>query len=134
MLQAMTENDAYVDLQIERRGSQYALVRKEGEQRTELLLLEADILSLARIFPSYAHALKSLRNRPEAGIGAWTAIPVSKYEFNCDLHQQLVLFRLRDENEAEFEFSVQSSGARDLAEKFNKWADRVDNSPNRTQQ
>jgi hypothetical protein len=125
----MTETPEYVDLQIERRGSQFALVRKEGDDRTELLLGEADIPSLARIFPSYAHALKSLRSRPEAGIEAWTAIPLKECEFNSDLHQHLVLFRFRDTNDAEFEFSVEPSGARYLAGRFNEWADKVDNSP-----
>ena len=122
----MTEKPEYVDLQIERRGQQFALVRTEGDIRSELLLGEADILSLARIFPSYAHALKSLRSRPEAGIEAWTAIPLRECEFNSDLHQHLVLFRLRDVSEAEFEFSVEPSGARYLAGKLNEWADRVE--------
>jgi hypothetical protein len=37
-----------------------------------------------------------------------------------------VLFRLRDVSEAEFEFSVEPSGARYLAGKLNEWADRVE--------
>ncbi|HZR62155.1 MAG TPA: hypothetical protein VFA80_14495 [Xanthobacteraceae bacterium] len=125
----MTEKPEYVDLQIERRGANFALVREEGNQKTELLLGESDILALARIFPSYAHQLKSLRSRPESGIEAWTAIPLRECEFNSDLHRHLVLFRFRDVNDAEFEFSVEPSGARYLAERLGQWADRVENSP-----
>jgi hypothetical protein len=124
----------YVDLNIERRGSAFALVRTEGEKKTEIGLTESDILSLGRIFPSYAQALKALRSRPEAGISAWTAIPVEDYSMNADLHRHLLLMRLRDANQAEFEFSLEPSGARKMAESLIRWAERIESAPEQTKQ
>jgi len=130
----MSDHDQFVDLQIERRGAAFALVRIDGDVKTEIDLLESDILSLARIFPSYAQTLKALRSRPDAGISAWTAIPVENYEMVDDLHHHLVMVRFRDANEAEFEFSFEPNGARQIAQSLVRWADRVENAPKKTSQ
>jgi hypothetical protein len=130
----MSDDEQYVDLNIERRGTHFALVRRDGVRQTEIELLESDILSLARVFPSYARELKARRSRREPGISAWTAIPVDNYAMNADLHHQLVLLKIQDANEAEFEFSLEPIGARQLAESLIDWARRVEKAPKITRQ
>lgn len=130
----MTEPNEYVTLNFEQRGSGYALVRTHGAEKTELALLETDVLSLARIAPSYARALIATKTQPGSDISAWVAIPVQEYSLNSDLHNQLVLLRLRDETDAEFGFSFEPNGARQIADRLKAWADRVDNSTKPTRQ
>jgi hypothetical protein len=121
-----------IDLKIERHGPKFVLVRTARGQTTRLDLTESDILALGRIFPSYARALKAERSRP--GISAWTAIPAEDYWINEDLHHQLVMLRIRDADQAEFEFSFEPSGAHKLGESLIKWAERVESAPKETRQ
>jgi hypothetical protein len=131
----MTGSSAPPSLNIERRGEQsFALVRADGEHRTELLLTETDVLLLSRIFPSYAHALIARRNPSTSDVQAWLTIPATFFELTSDLHNELVLLRLRDETDAEFGFSFAPSGARDLGNSLKNWADKVEGSAPHTRQ
>ena len=64
------QDDEAVALKIEQRADRFALVRDHKGQRTELMLMESDILALARIIPSYARALGRVdKLNPDADAG-----------------------------------------------------------------
>jgi hypothetical protein len=128
----MTQPPEYSTLDIEQRGANFALVRTLGDSKMELPLLESEIFSLAHIFPSYAQALAARKARP--GISAWACIPLKKYALNSDLHNQLLLMRFIDTNDAEFDFSFTPAEARDLAQNLTNWAILVEETPKPTQQ
>jgi hypothetical protein len=130
--EAMSGN--YITLNIERRGSDFALVRSLDGKTTEIHLLESDILSLARIFPSYARALNARRMPLGSDISACVAIPLKEFAINSDMHRPLILLRMIDTNDADFDFSFETSGARNLAEVLIKWADKIDSAPKLTRQ
>jgi hypothetical protein len=71
------QDDEDVTLKIEQRADRFALMRDHKGQRTELMLMESDILALARMIPSYARALAAPRHRPEAGALAAPAMSYS---------------------------------------------------------
>jgi hypothetical protein len=113
---------------IERRGSDFALVRTEDQKKTELPMTETDLLSLSRIFPSYAHGLLESKNRPDSGVQAWLTIPVKGFASNIDLYNQTVLLMLTDETETEFGFAFDPDGARQIADHLVRRAQQVEKS------
>lgn len=127
-------NDEYSDLNIQRRGEHFVLVKTIDGQTTEIELLESEILALARTFPSYARILSARKVPPGSGIGAWVAIPLKQFTINSDLHDELVLLRLTDTNNAEFDFSAAPTGMRELGKALIQWADKVESRPKTTKQ
>lgn len=125
----MSESSGAPSWNIERRSADFALVRTDGETKSELLMSEADVLALSRMFPSYARGLVESKNAPAAGVQAWLTIPVTGYQINSDLHNRLVLLLLRDETETEFGFSFTAHGAKQLGERLVLRANWVENAP-----
>jgi hypothetical protein len=64
----------------------------------------------------------------------WAAIPIQKIALNADLHNLVVLLKLHDENESEFDFALEPDGARKLAKSLLEWAQRVDDAPKTSKQ
>jgi hypothetical protein len=118
-------NDERPSLNIERRDNRFVLKRDYEGQTTELELSEGEVLALARMIPSYARELIALRNRSEVGVFAWAAAPVVNYQIGLDALSQSILLRLKDDWEAEFDFSFTPDGAREIADVMGKYAKKA---------
>jgi hypothetical protein len=117
----------FEELSIEPRGAGYVLVRTDSEgRRTELALSEANVVFLARIAPQTARRIVASKMRAGGDVAAMLAAPVKDFQLNSDLHSELVLLRLRDEFEAEFDFSFTPPGARKFGERLIAWAGKTE--------
>jgi hypothetical protein len=128
------QDDQAVTLKIEQRADRFALVRNHKGQKTELMLMETDILALARMIPSYARALAAPRHRPEAGAAPAMSYSIMSYSMAMDTDAQHVLLKIRDDREAEFDFAFAPSDARKIAESLTIWAQRVEEAPKPSRQ
>jgi hypothetical protein len=123
------QSDERSSLDIERREDSFVLKRECEGQKTELVLTEGEVLALARMLPSYVRELAAQRHRPEAGVYAWVAIPTSSFFAAMDTHAQVVLLKLKDDLETEFDFSFTPNDARIIAGALIKFAQLVDEAP-----
>jgi hypothetical protein len=120
----------FEDLTIEPRGDGYVIIRVDGAGvTTELLLSEAVALALARIAPPTARRILASKSPAGSDILASVAAPAKNFELVPDLHGQLVLLKLRDEFDAEFDFSFLPSDAKRFGQSLIAMADKIEGLP-----
>ena len=59
---------------------------------------------------------------------------IMSYSMAMDTDAQLVLLKIRDDREAEFDFAFAPSDARKIAESLTIWAQRVEEAPKPSRQ
>jgi hypothetical protein len=122
----------YEDLAIDNRGDDYVLIRIDGEgRRSELVLSENNVIFLGRLGPTVARRI--VASKTHGGVSAMVA-PAKDFSINSDLHRDLVLLRIRDEHEGEFDVSFAAAGARHLGERLIAWAEKVERAEKPTKQ
>jgi hypothetical protein len=57
------------------------------------------------------------------------SVPLKSFELNADMHDPLILLKIRDEHDGEFDFSCTPSDARHWGERLKAWADKIDARP-----
>jgi hypothetical protein len=125
----------FEELSIEPRGTEYVLIRVDGNGvRTEIILSEVGVISLGRIAPMTSRRILASKMRPELGISASYAAPAKDFQLNSDLHNDLVLLRIRDEFDGEFDFSFSPAGSKHLGERLIAWGEKVEKKPKATKQ
>jgi hypothetical protein len=125
----------FSELSIEPRGNDYVLKVSDREGATsEIILSEETVIFLGRLAPTIARQIVASKARAEGDISASVAAAAKDFELNTDIHDQLVLLRIRDEFDAEFDFSFLPSGAKYLGERLIAWSEKLESAPKRTTQ
>jgi hypothetical protein len=118
------------ELSIFPKGDGYVLRRDDGRGNvTEIALSETNVVFLGRLSPTVARRILASRALARGDVSATVAAPVKNVELNEDLHDPLLLVRIRDEYDGEFDFSFSPSDARRLAERLIARADKIDARP-----
>lgn len=122
-------------LSIEPRGNEYVLkVSSRDGATSEMVLSEENAIFLGRLAPTVARQIVASKALAEGDISASVAAAAKDFELNSDIHDQLVLLRIRDEFDAEFDFSFLPSGAKYLGERLIAWSEKLEAAPVRTKQ
>jgi hypothetical protein len=125
----------YEELSIEPRGDDYALIRDSGSgTRTEIILSESNVVFLGRLAPMVARRIVASKSPAGSGVSASVAAPAKDFELNSDLHNELVLLRIRDEFDGEFDFSFSPAGGSHLGERLIAWSEKVAVAPKPSKQ
>jgi hypothetical protein len=125
----------FEELTIEPRGNDYVIIRVDGDGiKTELSLSETNVIFLGRLAPIVARRIVASKMPAGSDVSASVAAPAKNFELNSDLHNDLVLLKIRDEFDAEFDFSFGPAGGRYLGERLIKWSDKVANAVKPTKQ
>ena len=125
----------YVDWDIKRRKTGYVLIRADSDgSKQEMELSEQDVQLLARLFPNYARSIVASKTPPGSGVSASFAAHAREFRIAPDIHNDLVLLKLIDEHEADFDFSFTPSGAKDIAQRLIATAEKIENIENKPKQ
>ena len=118
----------FEELTIEPRGNDYVIIRVDGDDiKTELSLSETNVVFLGRLAPIVARRIVASKMPAGSDVSASVATPAKNFELNSDLHNDLVLLKIRDEFDVEFVFSFGPAGSSYLGERLIKWSDKVAN-------
>jgi hypothetical protein len=135
LIREYTMASEFSELSIEPRGNDYVLKVSDREGATsEIILSEETVIFLGRLAPTIARQIVASKARAEGDISASVAAAAKDFELNTDIHDQLVLLRIRDEFDAEFDFSFLPSGAKYLGERLIAWSEKLESAPKRTTQ
>lgn len=118
----------FEELTIEPRGNDYVIIRVDGDGiKTELSLSETNVVFLGRLAPIVARRIVASKMPAGSDVSASVATPAKNFELNSDLHNDLVLLKIRDEFDVELVFSFGPAGSSYLGERLIKWSDKVAN-------
>jgi hypothetical protein len=129
-------NRDHEELSIEPRDDgNYVLIRVNGEGiRTEIILSEANVVFLGRLAPMIARRIVASKSPAGSGVSASVAAPVKDFHLNSDLHNEVILLRIRDEFDGEFDFSFSPADGRSLGQRLIAWFERIAAAPKPSKQ
>ncbi len=131
----MENKNDYETLSLDQDDGGYVLTRDAGPAgKTNIKLSEANVVFLGRLAPTVARRIVASKSLAGGDVGAVVGAPMKNISINTDLHGELVLLRIRDNFDAEFDFSVSPEYAKTFGETLIKWADKAISTPKQTKQ
>lgn len=125
----MPENE-FETLSIDPDGNDYVLKRDEGNGKiTSLRLSEVNVVFLGRLAPTVAKRIVASKSLAGGDVSASVAAPIKSAAVNTDLHGDLILLRVIDEFDGEFDFSCSPDWAANFGTALIKWAEKANATP-----
>jgi hypothetical protein len=105
------------ELDLQERGDDFALIRTDSEgHRSEMLLAELDVISLAQSAQLMMDRIVARRSRP--GADARPMTPIVQIVLNTDLHKTAIHLLMIASNGMKVGFELPPEVARPLAERL----------------